>query len=370
MVMGRASVERRGGTLFSRLMGWTKTVPSHLVIRADAGTSMGTGHLMRCLAVAQEWIARGGTATLVTACAVPALLDRFAAHHIRVIRLPDAHPNDGDLATMQRVLDEHPGANVVLDGYHFDPGYQSAVASAGCRLAVIDDNAHLPQYFAHVIVNQNLHAPELAASYPRSSRLLLGPRYALLRREFRLQRTPFREHPGVARRILVSLGGSDPDNLTEKVLAALSAANIPGIEAVILLGPLNRYGREVGAAARQTPFPTRVERDSTRVAEWMSWAELAVSGAGSTTWELAYMGLPAVLVTVASNQRRLAEHLTAAGVARWIGDGSALSPQELADIVHSMCHDRHQRAEMGRRGRALVDGWGTVRVVDTLLSVA
>lgn len=341
----------------------------HLAIRADASPATGTGHLMRCLAVAEEWTDRGGTVTLITASTVEALLKRFESCGVRVLRLRNAYPADEDMATMRRLLKRYPEAPVLVDGYHFDGTYQSQILSAGYRLAVVDDNAHLPRYSADLILNQNIHAPELASRYPASARLLLGPCYALVRREFRLHRLASREHPDVARRILVSLGGGDPGDVAEKVLRALSATSIPGLKAALVVGAANFNKEAVTAVARQAPFPVQVQQDPRHIAEWMAWADLAVAAAGSTTWELAYMGLPSVLITVAENQRSSARRAGAMGIGLWAGDGHELTVTQLADAITAVAYDRAQREAMSRRGRQLVDGQGAVRFVDALFDL-
>lgn len=338
----------------------------HLVIRADASATMGTGHLMRCLAVAQEWRARGGTVTLVTVCAMDALLDRFAVEGVEIIRLGKTYPDDADWAIMRRVLHEYADAWVILDGYHFDARYQQDVLSTRHRLAVVDDNAHLPEYFANVILNQNIHASELADRYGPSPVLLLGPRYALLRREFSGHDPAARDHPGVASRVLVSFGGSDPGNVTQKVLAALADVKVPGLEVVVLLGAANARAEAVRAAVHRARFSVHVERDSRNVAEWMAWAHIAVAAAGSTTWELAYMGVPSILITVAENQRYLARRASAAGIAQWAGEGHELTPEDLAQAIRTLCEDQTRRIEMSRRSRDLIDGRGAARFLDVL----
>jgi len=339
-----------------------------LVVRADASPGMGTGHLLRCLALAQEWKDRGGNVILITACKVASLLERFGEEKVEVVPLGNAYPDSDDLRETRRVRNNYPGAWLVLDGYHFDIAYQSAVAEGHSRLLVIDDNAHLLHYQAEIIVNQNIHAWMVASRYPPACTLLLGPDYALLRREFRISKVKLGQQPQVARRILVLLGGSDPANITRKVLAALSAVTIPGLEVVVLLGPANEHRAGLEAVVQNARYSVRLEQDARNVARWMLWSDLVIAGAGTVTWELCRIGVPGILLTLADNQRLSAEAVSAAGLAVWAGDAEDIRPEELARVIGDLAHDQIRRAEMSKRCRRLVDGRGPQRVVDWLLS--
>src|ERR1700733_9285248 len=173
-----------------------------LVIRADATTQMGTGHLMRCVALAQAWQAQGGECVFITACDSPGLLQRIRKTGAGLISINDSF----DLGPFLNMT----GARVVLDGYHFDPQYQRRIQSLGLPLLVIDDLAHLPHYYADAVVNQNTYANRLHYSCEPSARLLMGTRYALLRNDFRQWAGVAGETRPRVENILVTFGGSDP----------------------------------------------------------------------------------------------------------------------------------------------------------------
>ncbi|MGQ9755923.1 MAG: UDP-2,4-diacetamido-2,4,6-trideoxy-beta-L-altropyranose hydrolase, partial [Desulfotomaculales bacterium] len=193
-----------------------------LIIRADANAWIGTGHLMRCLALAQAWQDHGGKVVFITACNSPFLKQRLRNEGFDVVGLQYVHPDPADLKTTMNVLAVHPGAWLVLDGYHFDFTYQRLVKEAGHQLLVIDDMAHLDRYNADIVLNQNIHAHNLHYFCEPYTRLLLGTKYVLLRREFWSWRNYKREVPEVAKKVLVTMGGSDPGNVTLKVIRALA----------------------------------------------------------------------------------------------------------------------------------------------------
>jgi len=133
----------------------------YLIIRADANAQIGTGHLMRCLALAQAWKDAGGEVAFITACRSEGLLERFREEGFEVHLLSSSYPDPGDWEVTKNVLARHPDAWVVLDGYHFDETYQQWIKDAGnCLLVMIDDMTHLKHYYADIVLNQNLYAED------------------------------------------------------------------------------------------------------------------------------------------------------------------------------------------------------------------
>ena len=334
-----------------------------LLIRADANARIGTGHLMRCLALAQGWKARGGQATFITACESDGLRRRLSDEGFQVITLERSHPDPTDWEITSQVLAAHPDSWVVLDGYHLDPTYQRQIKQAGHRLLVIDDMAHLSHYYADVVLNQNINAEQLRYRCEPYTRLLLGTRYVLLRSEFLAWREWQREIPKVARKVLVTLGGGDPDNQTLKVIRALQQVDVDGLEAVVVVGASNPHFRGLQSAVRNSQFAIRLVQNVTSMSELMAWADIAVSAGGSTCWELAFMGLPTVVLVLAENQQGIAAGLGKAGVVLNLGWYTETSVTQIARTLLGLLEDRGSRRQMSQRGRELVDGLGSERVV-------
>jgi UDP-2,4-diacetamido-2,4,6-trideoxy-beta-L-altropyranose hydrolase len=337
-----------------------------LIIRADANAQMGTGHLMRCLALAQAWKAQGGQAIFITACDSNALRQRLLDEDFQVVIVERPYPDPGDWEQTSRVLAAYPGAWVVLDGYHFDADYQRRIKEAGHQLLVIDDMAHLDRYHADIVLNQNIHAEQLQYSCEPYTRLLLGTKYVLLRTEFLKWRGWRREIPEVARKILVTLGGGDPDNVTLKVIRALQQVDVDGVEAGVVVGANNPHYEELQFAVQDSRMPIRVESNVTNMPELMAWADIAVSAGGSTVWELAFMGLPAVVLELAKNQHDIAVALDKAGAALGLGWYTRISIAQITNSLSRLLEDRSSRFQMSQYGRVLVDGMGPDRVIKYL----
>jgi len=337
-----------------------------LFIRADANTRMGTGHLMRCLALAQAWKVRGGQATFITACESDGLRQRLSDEGFQVITLVRSYPEPTDWETTSQVLAEHSDAWVVLDGYHFGLAYQRQIKEAGHRLLVIDDTAHVDHYYADVVLNQNINAEWLHYSREPYTRLLLGTRYVLLRSEFLAWQEWQRAIPKVARKVLVTLGGGDPDNQTLKVIQALQQVDVNGLEAVVVVGSSNPHFRELQSAVCNSQFAIRLVQNVTNMPELMAWADVAVSAGGGTCWEMAFMGLPSVILMLAENQRGIAEGLDTLGTALNLGWYAEINASDLAQALRILMSSLVRRKAMSEKGRHLVDGAGTNRVVSVI----
>jgi len=343
---------------------WPST--NTLIVRADASARVGAGHLMRCLALAQAWKANGGQTTFVSACDSDALRQRLTDEGFQVVTLERSHPDPDDWEHTSQVLATYPGAWVVLDGYHFDSAYQLRIKEAGLPLLVIDDMAHLEHYYAGIVLNQNINAEQLPYSCEPYTCLLLGTRYVLLRSEFRAWRGWQREIPEIARKVLVTLGGGDPDNVTLKVITALGQVDVDGLEAVVVVGASNPHLRELESAARSSKSVVRLVHNTTNMPELMVWADVAVSAGGSTCWELAFMGLPTMVLELAENQQGIAAGLDKAGVALNLGWHTKVSIAQIANRLSRLLKDCSLRLQMSQQGRILVDGMGSDKVVESL----
>ena len=183
----------------------SRAMPNGLVVRADADSRMGTGHVMRCIALGQAWQDAGGGVVFITCCNNAALLQRLRDENFTVVEL--SHPDEFIPRLLSDLRPQAPDLWSVLDGYRFDLNCQRAVRAAGFKLLLIDDYNHLPEYECDILLNQNINAPDLNYCVNPDAKLLLGTQYALLRREFQ-RRKGFQPFQGERNRnILVTLGG-------------------------------------------------------------------------------------------------------------------------------------------------------------------
>jgi UDP-2,4-diacetamido-2,4,6-trideoxy-beta-L-altropyranose hydrolase len=334
---------------------------THLLIRADASHTIGTGHVMRCLALAQACLQAGGRATLVSTRPSAWLEERMALEGLPVIE-QSWEPGSAEDARATVAAAQEAGASwVVVDGYFSGAEYQRSIKSAGCRLLVVDDYQHAARYEADMVLNQNPAAEAL--EYPRKpeTKLLLGTRFALLRREFWGWRGRQPPRDREARKLLVSLGGSDPGNVAIRVLRAAEAIAMPGLSLDVVCGP--ETGPDLGDAARGSRHIVRILRTVEDMAALMAETDAAVSAGGSTVWELAFMGVPFVVLASAENQRPNAEWLVRHGGALYGGWHADATAEALAEPTKALLRDSSLRATLAARGRELVDGDGVERVL-------
>ena len=331
-----------------------------LIIRADASAAIGTGHVMRCLALAQAFRRTGGRAIFAQAETTPALEQRLRREQCEIVPLETVRGSAADADRTVKLAREYGAKWVVADGYCFDADWQRQIRDAGLRLLVIDDYGQATHYHADVVLNQNLSAEaSLYSSCDPDTRLLLGPRYALLRQEFLAADRPVRDFARPARRVLVTLGGSDPDCITAQVITALKT--VPGIEAVVVIGGSNPHFQALQAMLADDS-PIRLVVDVANMPDLMAWADVAVTAAGSTSWELAAMGLPALQLILAENQKAIAEALHREGVTVNMGDFHEVKAETIAAHLGALLDDAPRRGAMSARGIRLVDGHGASRV--------
>lgn len=342
-------------------------------MRADSSALIGTGHVMRCLALAQAWQDQGGDVTFISHCESEVLRQRLIDEQMNFINIDKSHPDPLDLGQTLKRLSEMSfqapdNCCLVIDGYHFDATYQKCIKAAGHRVIWIDDYGHADHYYADWVLNQNISAVEtLYTNCEPNTRLLMGTRYAMLRREFKKWNGWQREIPAVARRVLVTLGGSDPDNVTIKVIQALKKINIKGLEAKIIVGPANP---NLCALKEECSNNKNLQlvTNATNMPELIASADIAVSAGGSTCWEMAFLGLPNIIMYFAGNQRPIAEKLHEYGAALSMGRSHQLTTSSIKQCIEDLLRSQELRNRYSIKSKNLVDGKGAQRVCSEILA--
>jgi UDP-2,4-diacetamido-2,4,6-trideoxy-beta-L-altropyranose hydrolase len=345
-------------------------------IRADASNAIGSGHIMRSIALAQAWQERGGCVTFLSHCQNEALQQRIIKEGFGFVFLDRPHPDPADLTqVLDRLQNVQNGSGnpwLVLDGYHFDSDYQESIRAAGCRVVVIDDYNHLPEYHADILLNQNIGAELIPYSCDLKTVKLLGPQYALLRTEFLNGKNRIQKHPKRQRRIMVTLGGADPDNITLKVFRALLQTHLKGFGIDIILGPANTNTKKLELeikSARNASMPlanTTQLHYNTNMPDIMTKADMAISAGGSTCWELCFLGIPSLLIIAAENQRSIAVGLDHIGAACCLGWHEDVDPVRLSSKLKNLLCNSDQLRSMSLRASKIVDGKGRSRLLNLM----
>ena len=338
-----------------------------LIIRADASIPVGTGHVMRCLALAQAWQDVGGNAVFAMTESTASVDQRLRSEGVEIVRLGACANSVRDARDTSALARDRDAEWVVVDGYQFDSEYQRNLQTCGHKVLLVDDIGECMQYFADCVLNQNVQANEkLYRNREPSTRLLLGSSYALLRREFQKWRKWKRRVAPVAQKVLITVGGSDSANFTTFILRTLQMVEMAGLEAMVAVGGSNPHWESLKRAASQFEGSVQVHRDVSNMPGLMAGADIAISAGGGTCYELALLQVPMLVITVAENQKPTCEALAGKGAAVNLGWSHLLNSDRLVESLQRVIVNRELRQSLINNARNLVDGDGARRVLDVL----
>lgn len=326
------------------------------LFRADATAAIGSGHVRRCLSVATA-LKRDGWAC------------RFAVGEESLIVVPELiaggfetralNPSASrDARELSRSVPD--GCDLlVVDHYGLDREYESAARGFARHILVIDDLANRDHDCDTLVdATAGRKAGDYATHVPAHAELLLGPAYAPLRPEFAAARARRASHSRDHRRMLINFGGTDPDDVTGAVLAALSNMHVPhDLHIDVVLGHGARHAARVTARMSTMPDRFQLHLDASDMVSLLAAADIAIGAGGVSALERCCLGLPAILIVIADNQRLVAASLADAGAARIARDGADAARQAIA-----LLEDRLARQTMAAVAASLCDGRGAARI--------
>lgn len=353
----------------------------HVAFRVDASSKIGTGHLMRCLTLADALKQRGTNCRFVSRYLPDHLRSMLAAKGHEFTRL-DSVPNDmaldelvyahwlgvsqtQDATDTMQALSDRAWDWLIVDHYALDSRWESMLRQTADKILVIDDIADR-QHDCDVLLDQNLYADmntRYAGKVPPHCQLLLGPRYALLRDEFRQLREQVKMRTEPVKRALVFFGGVDADNYTARAIDALAGKDSHDWHVDVVIGAQHPHREQIEAACAEKRFVCHVQ--TSRMAELMAVADLAIGAGGSATWERCCLGLPALSICVADNQRKQ--------IADAASEGLLYAPELEGELipairrhVSALMENGYLRQAISRNGMRAVDGRGVLRVIGAL----
>lgn len=354
-----------------------------IAFRTDASLQIGTGHVMRCLTLADGLRERGAKSTFICRMHEGHLLDfiQQRGHTATALALGDgafialdsghAHWLGADWARDAEATREVMGDQLVdwlvVDHYALDRRWEEAMRTRTHRIMAIDDLADRP-HDCDLLLDQNLgrQAQDYDGLHSPNIQTLIGPAYALLRPEF----AQWREH-SLQRRtrpqlnnLLITMGGVDQANATGQVLDALDRCELPAyMRITVVMGPTAPWLERVQQQAALMPRPTQVLIGVSKMAQLMAESDLCIGSAGSTSWERCCLGLPAIQLVLATNQKEINTALKLSG--------SVLTVQleELHDalpnlIAETTCPDVLSR--LSKNAAAVCDGEGMKKTVQCM----
>ena len=353
-----------------------------VVFRVDASNAIGTGHIKRCHTLATSLQKRGAQIHFITRAHLGHMGDMLARDNFAVTLLPQPSGNiktganyaawlgvtqQEDAAQTITALGSQQSDWLVVDHYGLDRVWEARLRPHTQRMMVIDDLANRP-HDCDVLLDQNYTdggQERYQALVPTNCRLLLGPRYALLRSEYAQYRKTMAPRTGKINRVMVYMGGSDHTNITGMVLAALSADKLAHIDVDVVIGP-NFPQKDAVTTQSNARGRTHIHSSRPHLADLMAKADLAIGGGGATTWERMSLGLPSIVVAIAENQVPACKALDASCLIRFLGNASKLDTGSFQKAISKVLTEAKNLRTLSERNQSLVDGEGKNRITEVL----
>jgi UDP-2,4-diacetamido-2,4,6-trideoxy-beta-L-altropyranose hydrolase len=341
----------------------------NIVFRVDSSTRIGSGHVMRCLTLAESLRHHGGSVSFICRELAGNICNVVEARGFAVHRLADSADASAiageaddyakwlgvdqavDAQECAAILRGHHGGLdwLVADHYALDSCWETILREYTGGILVIDDLANRP-HDCDILLDQNLHynaTERYRGLVPDGCHLLCGPEFALLRKEFLDAGRRVKRRSQTAKRLLVFFGGVDRTNETSRACRAILSLNRPDLEADVVVGPANRHGEIIRDICRQSP-QFRFHQHVDNMAELMLDADLAIGAGGTTAWERAYLGLPTIAVTIARNQVPGTEVLAQKRAVYYVGHWDKVTVSQIADAIRLALDRPTLREEMSR----------------------
>lgn len=358
-----------------------------IAFRTDASLEIGTGHVMRCLTLADRLRECGARTLFISREHCGHLFEQIVdrGHELRVLPRPSNSRAalEGDTAhaawlgvewgedaeqTQHSLAGERP-AWLVVDHYAIDCRWERALRSACERLMVMDDLADRP-HDCELLLDPTLGRTrgDYAEHLGSGVQTFLGPQYALLRPEFAACRAESlgRRNAPELRHVLITMGGVDKDNATGRVLDAIEASDLPSqIKLTVVLGPQAPWLATIQDRASKMRVATDVRVGVTDMAQLMTESDLAIGAAGGTSWERCCLGLPTFLLSLAENQKKMAQTLQDAGAVIAFSDII-----ELVDRIQTLFTgdlNAPSLPQLSHAAARVTDGQGSARICSKIM---
>lgn len=335
-----------------------------VLLRADGGHATGVGHLARVAGIGQALRDAGHRPVLLLGGELDLVGAWCAAHQV------DAALGMWDAAQVRATATATGAAAVLIDGQLLVRNLGSAfLGDAALATFIVDDLGGVDLPVA-AIINHNVGADALAATYPRAHQRLLGRSYLILRRDIlRHGRGACAPRAGGRLRVLVTFGGSDPVGATGRILAALPAT--PSLDITVLCGPAFRDQATLQREAVRLlamGHDLEVVHGTATPGDYVVRADLAICAAGGTLGELAYLGCPALAFAIVPDQEATARAQAAAGLIAGGDRLTTLGDEPLRQQLAAFLADDVGRARVREAALASADGYGAARIVATLVA--
>jgi len=358
-----------------------------VAIRTDASLQIGTGHVMRCLTLADELKEKGAEVIFICRQFAGNLADVIQGKGYQVFLLSLANdlqyknkenelpthdnwlgaPWEQDAEETHQVLLKHNNIDwLVVDHYAIDECWEKKQKDVVSKVLVIDDLADRV-HNCDVLLDQNFYEHMKSRYLGKLSDKclkLLGPKFSLLRKEFRDARQNMRERDASIHKIFVFFGGVDLLNMTGRVLESIVDLNLSGIAVDVVIGSTNPHRKNIEALCSKEKY-LNLHIQVENMAQMMVDADLCVGSGGTVTWERCCLGLPTMAWSVAENQTELLKDSAKAGLV-YVSDNENPTVDDISCHLRAVLNNSLLRRHMSLSGLELIDGRGATRVANVM----
>lgn len=346
----------------------------NIVFRVDSYLSIGSGHLIRCLNLADElrefnniWFI-----TIASDCSLELIKQR--GYQALVIDRPSQTNeykrldyNQDALKTIQKIKERKKNVDIlIIDNYALDEKWEEQLRNLTKKIVVIDDLANR-KHLCDLLIDQNL-VNNMNERYKnlvqKNTELLLGPEYVILGKEYSLQRENASIRSNDIKRVLISFGGVDEFNFTGKLVDYFSGTKFRHIQFEVAVTDSFVFLDSI--LERSNPKNIRIHKNIKSLVSLMEESEIAIGAGGTTTWERICMGLPSIVITIADNQTESAKLLNKMELIHWIGHHNSLKKDWINNIGNLILSNQ-SNAIISKESFSIVNGLGTQEVTKKIM---
>jgi len=332
-----------------------------IVFRTDGNYNVGIGHLMRCLALSEELTKRGHTCIFFSKID-DELINKTSKFNINYQKIKSETTLDEDLKKLISYSKENKINWIITDNYEINSDYIQQLKQNNINVLSVDDAANM-HYYSDIVLNQNIGAEKLNFSIEDYTQLLSGSKYIMMRNE--LLKNPDKNPNEEVRNILITLGGTERDNLTLKILQLIEEI-VENKEITVVTGPFNPSYQKIKDFTEKTNLKINLIKSPKNMSDLYLKSDIAISAGGSSCYELAYYGIPNIIITIAENQINNAKELNEKNIGIYLGSSNKFSENEFKEKLKELINNKKLRETMSKNGKTLVDGQGKKRIVDEM----
>lgn len=337
-----------------------------IIIRTDASSEIGIGHVMRTLALAQNLREYFNIHYISTKLTVE-LKKVLKAEKINLQIIYSKEGTKEDLYQTVEISNNLNARWIIVDGYHFNEQYIDFLKKSGFKILLFDDFAKMNFYSADIILNKGVYArKEMYSNRDKESKLLLGPKYNILRKEFLKYNRKDILFKDIPENMLITMGGADPSNVTLRILEILEEIKHK-FKVKVLLGPANKHKKVMKERMSLSQLNIKLIENTNEISSIMNWADFAITSGGTTLFEMAYMGLPSIVIQTVDNQRSAEILSKKYNICNYLCNYKELSTEILETAILGML-DKSVRIEMSNNGRELIDSSNIERILHHIIT--